>query len=142
MHKISNDIKDTLIKKAVEARKNAYVPYSKFKVGCALIVEYGTVYTGCNIENVSFGATICAERTAIVKAVSDGHRKIVALAVSASNEPVSPCEICRQFISEFALNSDMLILCTNKDGSKVSETKISSLLPTAFNEFKNDCEDN
>lgn len=93
----------TLASLAVEARKNAYVPYSHFTVGAAVLCSDGTIYTGCNIENSSFGATICAERVAMAKAISDGHLKFDAIAIAADNgdEYIVPCGICRQFMSEF-----------------------------------------
>ena len=90
----------------IEARKIAdfaYAPYSKFRVGAALLSDDGTIFTGCNVENRSFGLTICAERTAIVKAISSGHRSFKAIAVSTpdSEIPVGPCGACRQVLSEF-----------------------------------------
>ena len=95
-----------LLKIAEEARFNAYVPYSKFRVGAALLTSDGKVYTGCNIESASFGATNCAERTAIFKAISEGEKKFVKLAVASDNsdknQPTWPCGICRQVIVEFA----------------------------------------
>ncbi|MGL4736641.1 MAG: cytidine deaminase [Cellulosilyticaceae bacterium] len=100
---------EELIKKAHEAKELAYVPYSKFKVGAALLTESGKVYTGCNIENASYGATNCAERTAIYKAVSEGETKIKAIAiVSSGNDVTYPCGICRQVISEFMKDGDLI----------------------------------
>ncbi len=94
--------REELLDRAHEAMENSYSPYSHYKVGAALETADGSVYTGCNIENSSYGATICAERTAAVKAVSDGHREIVRLAVvSSSDEFTYPCGICRQFLTEF-----------------------------------------
>ena len=93
-----------LITKAQEVRLNSYSPYSKFKVGAALLTESGNIYTGCNVENASFGGTICAERGAAMSAIaSEGPKtRFVALAVvSQGNNPASPCGICRQFLSEF-----------------------------------------
>ena len=91
-----------LVRRALDSRMKAYVPYSGFHVGAALLADNGKIYTGCNVENASYGAAICAERTAIVKAISDGAKKILAIAVSSdSNLPTMPCGICRQVISEF-----------------------------------------
>jgi cytidine deaminase len=92
-----------LFERAREAAGEAYAPYSRFRVGAALLAEDGTVFTGCNVENRSFGLTICAERTALVKGVSEGRRSFRALAIAApdSAEPVGPCGACRQVLSEF-----------------------------------------
>ena len=98
-----------LLKKANEAMERAYVPYSKFKVGAAILTKTGHIYTGCNIENASFGATNCAERTAIFKAVSEGETEIVAIAIVGSNGAFTyPCGICRQVISEFMHQGDFI----------------------------------
>ncbi len=100
-----------LLEKARQARKNSYSPYSKFAVGAALLCSDGTVYTGCNIENASYPAGMCAERTAVSKAVSEGHRDFTAIAISGgaagektiapSQTPCPPCGICRQVLREF-----------------------------------------
>lgn len=87
---------------ADDARENAYAPFSGFRVGAALLTEEGKVYTGVNVENSSYGATICAERTAFVKAISEGERKFDSIAISAGDEEALPCGICRQFMYEFA----------------------------------------
>jgi cytidine deaminase len=94
---------DELFRAARQAAEAAYVPYSHFRVGAALLGESGTVYTGCNVENRSFGLTICAERTAVVKGVSQGERRFSVLAISTpdSADPVGPCGACRQVLSEF-----------------------------------------
>jgi cytidine deaminase len=94
---------DTLFRIAEEAALKAYAPYSKFRVGAALLAEDGAVFSGCNVENRSFGLTICAERTAITKAVSEGRRSFTALAIAAPDSavPVGPCGACRQVLSEF-----------------------------------------
>ena len=98
-----------LLVKAHEAQEQAYVPYSKFKVGAAVLMKSGKIYTGCNIENASFGATNCAERTAIFKAVSEGEHEIAAIAIVGShNEFTYPCGICRQVIAEFMSEGDFI----------------------------------
>ncbi|MVO99933.1 cytidine deaminase [Paenibacillus lutrae] len=123
-------MKDQLIQEAIEARKQAYVPYSGFQVGAAVRTG-GKIYRGCNIENASYGLTNCAERTAIFKAVSEGDRKIEAIAVVADTEgPVSPCGACRQVLSEFC-DSDTVIYLTNLHGH-TEEWTMERLLPGAF----------
>jgi len=120
----------TLIKLAYEASEHAYVPYSNFKVGAALLTKSGKVYTGCNIENASFGATNCAERTAIFKAVSEGERGFIKLAiVSSSHKYTYPCGICRQVMSEFMMEAD-LIFEDQELGIKV--VSMEDILPYRF----------
>jgi len=119
-----------LIAAAREARTRAYVPYSRFPVGAALLAEDGTLYTGCNIENSSFGLSNCAERTAIFKMVSDGHRRFTAIAVVGDTDgPCSPCGACRQVMSEFG--PDARVILTNLKGD-VKLTTVRELLPGAF----------
>lgn len=121
-----------LIEAARQAREKAYVPYSHFPVGAALLTEDGTLYTGCNIENASYGLANCAERTAIFKAVSDGHHRIAVLAVTAdTDKPVSPCGACRQVISEFG--PEARVILANLKGD-VRVTSVPELLPGAFRE--------
>lgn len=123
--------KEQLLKKSIEARSNAYVPYSKFPVGAALLTTDGKVYTGCNIENAGYSMTNCAERTAVFKAVSEGDTTFAALAVSADTSgPVAPCGACRQVLAEFCA-PDMPVYLTNLKGD-VQETTIGELLPGAF----------
>ncbi|WP_088008004.1 cytidine deaminase [Indiicoccus explosivorum] len=123
--------KEQLIQESKQARQQAYVPYSKFPVGAALLSEDGTVYRGCNIENASYPMTNCAERTAIFKAISEGVRDFTALAVVADTEgPVSPCGACRQVMAEF-FPADMPVYLTNLTGD-VQETTVRGLLPGAF----------
>lgn len=120
-----------LIKEALDAREMAYVPYSTFKVGAALLAKDGTVYKGCNIENAGYSMTNCAERTAFFKAVSEGVRDFVKLAVVADTEgPVSPCGACRQVISEFC-DPEMEVILTNLNGD-TQVTTVKDLLPGAF----------
>lgn len=121
-----------LINKAYLAMKNSYAPYSNFKVGASVLTKKGNIYLGCNVENVSFGATNCAERTAIFSAVALGEKNFIALAVcdSSGKDFPSPCGICRQVLMEF--NPDMdVILCKTKSDYKIVKAK--DLLPNAFN---------
>jgi cytidine deaminase len=102
-----------LLQRAAVAREAAYSPYSGYNVGAALLCEDGTVYTGCNVENISYGGTICAERTAVVKAVSEGRKQYTKIAIAVSgDEPGIPCGICLQFLSEF-VGPDFTIICGN-----------------------------
>lgn len=120
-----------LIGKAVKAKENAYVPYSHFRVGAALLTESGRVYTGCNIENVSYGATNCAERTAVFKAVSEGEREFQAIVITGDNgDYLPPCGICRQVLLEFGKDSMEVILANSTGDYKV--TTLGELLPGAF----------
>ncbi len=119
-----------LLAAANRAMENAYAPYSGFKVGAALLCTDGTVFTGCNIENGSYGATNCAERTAIFKAVSEGKRDFSAIAiVSSGGGETYPCGICRQVMGEFS--PDMRIILGGSDGSIVSYN-FKELLPKFF----------
>lgn len=122
---------EQLIKEAIAAREMAYVPYSKFQVGAALLTKDGKVYRGCNIENASYGMTNCAERTALFKAVSEGDKEFASIAIVADTEgPVSPCGACRQVISELC-PKDMKVILTNLQGD-VKEWTVADLLPGAF----------
>jgi len=119
-----------LYAEALKVRENAYAPFSGFQVGAALLTEDGQVYTGVNIENSSYGATICAERTAFVKAISEGHRKFKALAVTAGDEQEAlPCGICRQFMYEF---SPELEIITGTDEENLNIRTLEELLPLGF----------
>lgn len=119
-----------LVELAIKAKENAYVPYSNFRVGAALLTKNGKVYTGCNIENASYGATNCAERTAIFKAVSEGEREFEAIAINADTDDMTfPCGICRQVIIEFS--RDIKLYISNKNG-EYKEYSIGELLPGAF----------
>ena len=122
-----NDLE--LYRTAEKARENAYAPFSGFRVGAALLTEEGRVYTGVNVENGSFGATICAERTACVKAVSEGHRKFTAIAITSSRGSASPCGICRQFLSEFG--TDLRVI-TGDDADHLVSYTLAELLPDHF----------
>ena len=119
-----------LIEKAKRARLRAYAPYSNFKVGAALLTKSGKVYTGANVENSTFGLTVCAERIAVFKAVNKGDKDFAKIAVVADkNQPVTPCGACRQVLSEFA--KDLKIVCANLKG-KVERYTLKELLPEAF----------
>lgn len=121
---------DKLLEQAVKARKNSYSPYSKFAVGAALEAEDGTVITGTNVENASYGLSICAERSALVKAVSEGKRKFKRLAiVTDTPEPAAPCGMCRQMLIEFA--PDLELILANLRG-QTETIRLSKLLPKAF----------
>jgi cytidine deaminase len=117
-----------LIARAIEARERAYAPYSRFKVGAALLTTSGRVYTGCNIENVAYGPTVCAERTAIFKAVSEGERQFEVIAV-ATRTGITPCGVCRQVMREFAPDITILIATL---GGNFRITTLRDLLPDAF----------
>ncbi len=122
-----------LLNMAREAAKEAYVPYSHFPVGAALECADGSVFTGCNVENAALGSTICAERTAIVKAVSEGRRKFVRIAIYGEGENYCmPCGACRQVMAEFDPKGDMEVLCTRSGGRYVSY-RLSQLMPHTFN---------
>ena len=119
-----------LIQLAVQVREQAYVPYSKFKVGAALLSVDGRVFTGANVENASYGLTICAERAALFKAVSEGVQSFTTIAVVTDlNDPASPCGACRQVLVEFA--PQLRVIMANIAG-KVVSTTIAELLPLAF----------
>ncbi|HEX9060362.1 MAG TPA: cytidine deaminase [Clostridia bacterium] len=123
-----------LVKSAFTAKLNSYSPYSRFRVGAAALAASGKIYTGCNIENASYGATICAERTAVFNAVSSGENKITAVAIASdSDDFILPCGICRQVLAEFG-DKDMKIICTRPDG-KYRVYTLDELLPEAFSKI-------
>ncbi|HNR65601.1 MAG TPA: cytidine deaminase [Atribacterota bacterium] len=127
------DIFQKLLDEAKEARLKAYAPYSKFTVGSAVLTEDGTIFTGCNIENVSLGLSICAERVAIFKAVADGYKNIKAIAIIGdTEEPCSPCGACRQVMVEFSPNMDVIM---SNLQNKIKIIKAIELLPDAFTGF-------
>ena len=119
-----------LLQMAKEFSKNSYSPYSKFKVGAAVLCEDDKVFCGTNIENVSYGLTICAERIAIFSAIANGAKKIKAVAIYTSNGSTTPCGACRQVIAEFSNNTDIIY---NTKNNTLKVEKISSLLPKSFN---------
>ena len=129
-----------LLEQAIEARKNAYAPYSGFQVGAALLGKSGRVYLGCNVENAAYSPTNCAERTAVFKAVSEGERSFTAIAIvggsgEALNELCAPCGVCRQVLSEFAEKGFRVVLGTPEN---IVATTLDALLPLSFS--KNDLE--
>lgn len=119
-----------LVEMAVAARESAYAPYSNFQVGAALLTADGQIVTGCNVENASYGLCFCAERTAIVKAVSQGVQKFTAIAV-ATEGGGTPCGACRQFIAEFCNGETRIIVHDTKTNQNVDYT-LDDLLPNAF----------
>ena len=128
-HVVDDNVDDlALIELATKARERAYAPYSNYAVGAALRGKSGRVYTGCNVENAVYSLTICAERNALFKAVSDGEREFVALAVVTANGG-SPCGSCRQVLAEFSPNLPVLI---GVPGKMVAVQTIAELLPRAF----------
>jgi cytidine deaminase len=126
---ITSDQKQTLIQSALEAQKGAYCPYSNYPVGAALLTEDGTIYKGCNVENASYGLTNCAERTAAFKAVSEGYRSFIAIAV-ATRDGGTPCGACRQILNEFGPH--MQVFSVSSSGEIKAETTLDILLPNAF----------
>ena len=119
----------TLIQAAREARRRAYAPYSKYAVGAAVLSASGRIYTGVNVENAAYPLTICAERAAIFKAISEGEREFTALAVVSSNGG-SPCGSCRQVMAEFGLDTQVLI--ADAKGNLLQQASVRELLPGAF----------
>jgi cytidine deaminase len=117
-----------LIAQAIEVRNRAYAPYSHYKVGAALLGKSGKVYLGCNVENASYSHTVCAERTAVLKAVSEGEREFEALAVATRNGG-SPCGACRQVLAEFA--PELIVYIADQSG-EYRTTTLSWLLPDSF----------
>ncbi|HDR7793880.1 TPA: cytidine deaminase [Bacillus luti] len=123
--------KKKYIEEANKMLSKAYIPYSKFPVGAALVTKEGKIYTGCNIENASYGLCNCAERTAIFKAVSEGERDFSYLVITGETDgPISPCGACRQVIAEFC-DPKMPVLLTNVKGDE-KEVIVEQLLPGAF----------
>ena len=118
-----------LLQHAVEARMAAYAPYSNFQVGAALLAENGEVFTGCNVENASYGMTICAERVAVFKAISEGVKTFKAIAISVPGGG-APCGACRQVLNEFS--PQLKIILGDEFGSSLRETTLDNLFPSAF----------
>lgn len=124
--------KRTLAKEAILAKENAYVPYSHFRVGAALLSKNGKIYRGCNIENAAYTPTNCAERTAFFKAVSEGEQEFTAIAITGdADDYLYPCGVCRQVMAEFCSPSDFLILLVNTE-EDWKEYTLEQLLPGGF----------
>jgi cytidine deaminase len=126
---LTNELRAKLVQMALEARQRAYAPYSKYRVGAAALTSSGKFFTGANVESAAYPTSMCAERVAIFKAVTDGEREFVALAVVTSNGG-TPCGACRQVMAEFGLNTVVLIADT--EGNLKQEAKVAELLPGAF----------
>jgi cytidine deaminase len=127
--KLTGEQRNKLIQMAAQARENAYTPYSNYKVGAALLTRSGRIYTGCNVENAAYPDSLCAERVAVVKAISEGEREFSAIAV-VTNNGGTPCGSCRQVLAEFGL--DTLVIVADTQGSLCLETNLAELLPGAF----------
>ncbi len=129
---VGSDVLDRLVQEAKEVRGNAYAPFSHYKVGAALMTTTGSVYRGCNVENSTFGATICAERGAVMQMVANGETSPVACAV-VTRDGGSPCGICRQVLAEFAFDMPIVLVgLESVDGESAKVVQLSELLPFAF----------
>ena len=126
---MDTDTIQALIRRAIDASKNAYIPYSEYPVGAALQTKNGAIYTGCNVENAAYPAGICAERTALVKAVSEGERDFEAIAIVTRNGG-SPCGMCRQMLYEFA--PDLRVVVADMNGEIHVDMSLNELLPQGF----------
>lgn len=123
----------TLVQKAIEASTKAYCPYSNYFVGAALKSKQGEIFLGCNVENSAFSSTICAERTALVKAVSEGHKEFEKIAIVTKHGGI-PCGNCRQMLFEFG--SELIVICADLEGNISRELNLSELLPIGFGPVK------
>jgi cytidine deaminase len=126
---LTDELRRRLIATALEARQRAYAPYSGYQVGAALLTASGKIFSGVNVENAAYPTGICAERVAVFKAVSEGERQFTAIAVATANGGM-PCGACRQVLSEFGL--DTLVLIVNARGELMGEVRVAALLPQAF----------
>jgi cytidine deaminase len=130
---MKNEIFEKALLAALEVRKNAYAPYSNFAVGAAIVTTDGTIFTGVNVENSSFGATNCAERTALFSAVTAGYRDFEAIFIASnlSGKAVFPCGICRQVLADF--NPEMRVILVNSETKKVEQDLLlSDIFPGVF----------
>ncbi|KAI9168632.1 hypothetical protein H9P43_008005 [Blastocladiella emersonii ATCC 22665] len=129
-YSITESQRDLLVAEAVKAKEFSYSPYSKFRVGAAILMGSGKVYTGCNIESAAYSPTTCAERCALVKAVSEGDCKLIAVAITSDlDDFCAPCGVCRQFLSEFGLGAVVIL---TKVSGEVKQYAMRDLLPLAF----------
>ncbi len=126
---LTQENRDRLIQTAMQVRNNAYAPYSHYAVGAALLAADGRIFTGANVENAVYPLTICAERSAVARAVSDGVRDFVAIAV-VTRDGGTPCGSCRQVLAEFGLQ--IIVLIANQEGELLDETSVAALLPKSF----------
>ena len=127
---IADDLLHKLIDAAKAASRNAYCPYSTFRVGAAVLGRSGKIFAGCNVENASYGLTICAERAAVSRAVAEGEQSIDAVAIhTATATPTTPCGACRQVLNEFGPSMECICVC---DGRDVIRVALRNLLPSAF----------
>ena len=130
---ITKSVRDLLIQSAREAAESAYCPYSHYPVGAAVLTLDGQIYTGCNVENISYGLSVCAERTALFKAVSGGCRDFAAMAVVGGDKrPAAPCGACRQALAEFCPPETPVFIARLKKGGKGTATTLGALLPLSF----------
>ena len=131
--RVGSALLDQLVQEAKAVRERAYAPYSKYPVGAAIATKSGSIYVGCNVENASFGGTICAERGAIMAMVAAGERDPIACAVVTGDEGASPCGICRQVLSEFATDMPVVLVgLGSRDGESGRVVQLADLLPLAF----------
>lgn len=127
------ELASRLVDAARRARENAYAPYSEYRVGAAIATEDGSIFSGCNVENASFGATMCAERGAIARMVASGGSAPVACAIVVGGEaPAAPCGICRQVLAEFAKDLALVLVADGDGGERREETTLAALLPRRF----------
>jgi len=129
MKKTTDEVRSELIKRALNVRKNAYAPYSQYLVGAAMLTSSGKIFEGANVENAAYPSSMCAERTAVFKAVSEGERNFDTIVVATENGG-SPCGACRQVLSEFGLETRVIIV--NRDGDVTLEKTVSEFLPDSF----------
>jgi len=127
--KLTSELRKKLIQSALQAREKAYAPYSNYQVGAALVTPSGKFFTGCNVESAAYPTSMCAERVAVFKAVSEGEREFLAIAVVTSNAG-TPCGACRQVLAEFGL--DIMVLIADTSGKLKQEARLAELLPGAF----------
>ncbi len=130
MRTLNKAMEKQLIDMAKEASRKAYCKYSDFPVGAAVLSEEGEIFAGCNVENASYGLTICAERNAVFQMIAKGRRKVLAVAIfTPTDKPSAPCGACRQVINEFGPRAEIISVC---DGRKVLRSRLDKLLPHAF----------